>query len=555
MQPRNPENQLDNEAPDTPPLRIMALHALAYCERLFYLEEVEEIRVADHRVYAGRTLHEAELPLDGGELHDLTLESATWGLKGKVDYLRYRDGGLVPYEHKRGRSKGEEAWASDRLQVIAYAALLAEHTGHPITEGRIRYHANNKTVRVAMDEAALDQLRIAIDRARSLAANMERPPVADNENLCGHCSLAPVCLPEEERLMAAIDEPSPPAIPRLFPEIDERQILHVTEAGSRVGKQGEEIVVTPREGKPIRLAGRKLSAIVLHGAVQISAQAVHYALAHDVGVHWLTGGGQYVGGLTPPGGVQRRHRQFAALNNPDFCLGLARRLVRTKVTNQLHFILRSARGRGMRSEVDEALSGMRAELRSMEVAADSDTLRGHEGMAGRLYFKAIAHLVTPDQPLMRFAGRSRRPPADPFNAALSFGYALLYREAMAALLAVGLDPAFGFFHRPRSAAYPLALDLMELFRTTLWDMPLLASINRQQWREEDFSVTAPQVWLSSSGRRRAIEIFEARKQEAWRHPVLGYSLSYQRAIEVEARLLEKEWSNAPGLFARMRLRG
>ena len=47
---------LDSHAP---PVRVMALHALAYCRRLFYLEEVEEIRVADHRVYAGRHLHAA----------------------------------------------------------------------------------------------------------------------------------------------------------------------------------------------------------------------------------------------------------------------------------------------------------------------------------------------------------------------------------------------------------------------------------------------------------------------------------------------------------------
>src|SRR6266508_1994771 len=51
------------EPPDDEPLiRVMALHALQYCERLFYLEEVEEIRVADERVYAGRDLHEL---LDG----------------------------------------------------------------------------------------------------------------------------------------------------------------------------------------------------------------------------------------------------------------------------------------------------------------------------------------------------------------------------------------------------------------------------------------------------------------------------------------------------------
>lgn len=40
------------------PVRVMALHSLSYCERLFYLEEVEEIRLADESVYAGRELHE-----------------------------------------------------------------------------------------------------------------------------------------------------------------------------------------------------------------------------------------------------------------------------------------------------------------------------------------------------------------------------------------------------------------------------------------------------------------------------------------------------------------
>ena len=47
---------------DEPPIRVMALHALLYCERLFYLEEVEEIREADDRVYAGRRLHEERVP-------------------------------------------------------------------------------------------------------------------------------------------------------------------------------------------------------------------------------------------------------------------------------------------------------------------------------------------------------------------------------------------------------------------------------------------------------------------------------------------------------------
>lgn len=544
---------MENDVTDAPLLRIMALHALAYCERLFYLEEVEEIRLADYRVYAGRTLHEA-LPGDEGDLASATLESPAWGLKGKVDYVRYRDGQIVPFEHKRGRSKGDEAWESDRLQITAYAVLLAEHLGTPVPEGRIRYHANNKTVRIAIDEGALAALRQAIARARELAGRLERPPIADNEHLCAKCSLAPVCLPEEERLLDAAEGTLEP-MPRLFPENDERLVLHVTEPGSRVGKQGEEIVVTPPEGEPARFPGHNVSAVVLHGAAQISSQTVHYAMAHDIGIHWISGGGRYAGGVAPPGGVQRRLRQFRGLSDDGVAMDLARRLAKAKVVNQVHFLLRGSRMRGVRTGVEASIQAMRAELRGMEAARDRDTLRGHEGMAGRMYFSALPKLLDAQESHMLFEGRSRRPPADRFNAALSFGYSLLYRDVMAAIIAVGLDPAFGFFHQPRSAAYPLALDLMELFRTTLWDMPLVASVNRRQWREEHFAVTGRQVWLAPEGRKLAIELYETRKQEQWRHPVTGYSLSYQRAMELETRLLEKEWTGAPGLFARMRLRG
>jgi len=63
-------------------IRIMALHALAYCERLFYLEKVEAIQVADHRVYGGRTLHEAEVDTDGeGQL-------SPWKAKPGVSRVR-----------------------------------------------------------------------------------------------------------------------------------------------------------------------------------------------------------------------------------------------------------------------------------------------------------------------------------------------------------------------------------------------------------------------------------------------------------------------------------
>lgn len=67
-------------------------------------------------------------------------------------------------------------------------------------------------------------------------------------------------------------------------------------------------------------------------------------------------------------------------------------------------------------------------------------------------------------------------------------------------------------------------------------------------------MTGEKVWLSDQGRKKIIDVYERRKAEEWKHSVVGYSLSYGRMIELEARLLEKEWSGSPGLFARFRLR-
>ncbi len=110
------------------------------------------------RVYAGRELHASLEADEDGEHTQLELADPVLGLVGKVDALRRRDGSLLPYEHKRGRSRREgkaaAAWPSDRLQVIAYAVLIESATGQSVPEGRVRYHADNVTVRVPIDAEA-----------------------------------------------------------------------------------------------------------------------------------------------------------------------------------------------------------------------------------------------------------------------------------------------------------------------------------------------------------------------------------------------------------------
>jgi CRISPR-associated protein Cas1 len=541
-----------------PPLRVMALHALEYCQRLFYLEEVEEIRVADARVYSGRELH-ASLEAEDGEHTQLELADPVLGLVGKVDALRRRDGSLLPYEHKRGKSRREgkvaTAWPSDRLQVVAYAVMIESATGQSVTEGRVRYHADNVTVRIPIDAQARADLIEKIATARRLRETTERPPVTDNERLCVRCSLAPVCLPEEVR---QADDPGHEPV-RLYPPDRDGTTLHVVTPGASVGRDGESLVVRPPDGGPAtRHPIREVGSLLLHGHAQITTQAIGLCVDHGVPVHWLSTSGHHTASLTATAGqVQRRVRQYRALSDEATCLRLAKVLAGAKIEGQHRYLLRGSRGEeAAREAMAPDLASIRSALASLGAAPDRGIIRGLEGSAAVAYFRGLTRLLSPSVPeSLRYTTRSRRPPLDRFNALLGFGYGLLHTAVMRAILAAGLEPSLGFFHTPRSAAYPLVLDLMELFRVPLWDMVCVGSLNRGQWDPDaDFVATKGKVWLSESGRRKAIGLFEARLDETWKHPVIGYSLSYARTLELEARLLEKEWTGEPGLFARMRLR-
>lgn len=539
-----------------PLIRVMALHALEYCERLFYLEEVEEIRVADKAIYDGRRFHE-ELP-EYVALEQYALQSDTLGIQGKLDCLRTDHGEWIPYEYKKGHArvpgkKEVQAWPSDEVQVGAYALLLEEYFGCTIQEGRVYYAADHRTVVVPLDNALRQRVFSAIERAKQLRSTTERPLITSNERLCGRCSLAPICLPEEERF---VDQPDRQTI-RLFPEDRDLLDLHIATPGSTVRRSGNTLVIDNKDGEKQAFPIEDIGSITLHGNSQLTTQTIHLCASKGIHIHWVTGGGKYVGSVSnSAGGVQRRLRQYHGLCNDDLKLELARSLVKSKIETQLRYILRLTRGSDKRTSVEHHIEGMREALASAHQAKSIAELRGHEGNCAREYFACFGYLTQDDKDSgMTFIHRNRRPPRDPANALLSFLYSLLYKDCVQAIITVGLDPTVGFYHQPRSAAYPLALDLMELFRVSICDMTAMGSIHRQQWKvEEDFTRAGDQVWLSDSGRRKAIAIYENRKQDTWKHPVIGYSLSYDRTFELETRLLEKEWSGRPGLFAMNRIR-
>ena len=126
---------------------------------------------------------------------------------------------------------------------------------------------------------------------------------------------------------------------------------------------------------------------------------------------------------------------------------------------------------------------------------------------------------------------------DPVNAVLSFLYSMLIKQALVSAFAVGFDPYMGFYHQPKYGKPALALDLAEEFRPIVADSTVLTLFNNSELKSADFIRRSGAVSLTQQGRKAVIRAFERRLDGLITHPLFGYSISYRRIMEVQARLL------------------
>jgi CRISPR-associated protein Cas1 len=341
-----------------------------------------------------------------------------------------------------------------------------------------------------------------------------------------------ICLPDETNLLRDVPLNE---VRRLAPARDDAGPLYVLDQGASVGRDGERLVVRRRDGSEVAVRLLDVSHLALYGNVQISAQAIRTLAEREVPIFHHTYGGWLAAITTGPDhrNVERRMRQYRMAQDGQASLQLARAFVVAKIRNQRTLLRRNAR-----TDVERAVSELRRLAAAARQATSAELLLGIEGLAARAYFGSFGQLLRPGLDF-DFATRTRRPPTDPINALLSFLYSLLVKECVHALLAVGLDPYCGFYHRLRYGRPSLALDLAEEFRPLLADSVVLTLVNNRMVEGHDFIRRGPACALTADGRRRVVEAFEARLDTLIRHPLFGYSVSYRRVLELQARLLTR----------------
>ena len=324
-------------------------------------------------------------------------------------------------------------------------------------------------------------------------------------------------------------------------------VFHIREQGAVVRKDGERIQVTQKDvttqkqtvlsGSPIR----DLSQIVLYGNVQVTTQAVALLLEHEVDLVFLSLYGKFRGRLTKSGSkfARLRHAQLRLAGDEARALTVAQQIVRAKLVNQrklLAEIAQSETDRALQQQLGQAGRQIAEMEQASSRAIDADQLRGMEGQAGAVYFAAVGALLAPT---WNFVGRQYFPAPDPFNALLSFGYALLLKDCSTALQIVGLDPYLGCFHALEYDRPSLVLDLMEEFRPLVVDRTMLALVRRGALSPADFSRTArPQrpIEVGEVLLPKVIAAYEQRLASLVTHAPTHSQLALRAGLEWQARL-------------------
>ncbi len=325
----------------------------------------------------------------------------------------------------------------------------------------------------------------------------------------------------------------------------------------RQGKDGEPSTPARKERVPLL----KVDEVVVLGEITLTASAIHLLLERDIEITFLSHYGQFKGRLSPPfsKNAALRLAQYRAHQDMTTRCELARRFVIGKLSNQRQRLLRANRT-SQQQEISRSikqLTDLIADLASLSVSVSQpsgmkplasgdqriegtplETILGMEGAGSAAYFRSFGALLH-DQKQWPFPGRVKRPPTDPVNALLSFGYSLLTNKIAGAIQLVGFDHFVGYLHSSFYGRPSLALDLVEEFRPVIVDSVVLTMLNKRIVTSNDFVVELGAYRLKDESRKVFFTQLEERLNEEIQHPLFGYRTSYRRCLELQTRLLAK----------------
>lgn len=309
--------------------------------------------------------------------------------------------------------------------------------------------------------------------------------------------------------------------------------LYVTDQGAYLRVRQSQFQVFHDKEQRCSIPASRITHIVLFGYCTVSHAAVRLALQRRIPLLYLSDKGQYFGRLQTSGQAKLDYltQQVAKAQDEDFIRQQAESIIIGKLRNSRVLLQRLSR----RNKTEKATKAIEELAKLIELVPKAETVEsmlGYEGQGAALYFPAYSSLLKGP---FEFEKRTRRPPTDPVNSLLSFGYTLLSQNIHAMTESAGLHTHFGNLHKPHSNRPSLVCDLVEEFRSLVVDSLVAYLINSKIFTPEDFTPPDARggVYLHPDGRKRFLKHWEERLQQSVTHPHTGYKVSYRRCFELQ----------------------
>jgi len=254
-----------------------------------------------------------------------------------------------------------------------------------------------------------------------------------------------------------------------------------------------------------------LEQILIFGKSQITTQAIRACLFKNIPIVYLSRMG-YCYGRTIA--LERGYRQLSRYQQQVELynkLLVARAIIKGKLNNSKIILQRQLR-RKPNLDLQDAINTLNYLQEKVDKAEYIEKIMGYEGAGAVTYFSAFGQCLT--NPDFIFYSRSRRPPANPINALLSFGYQVLWNHLLALIELQGLDPYYACLHQNNERHATLASDLIEEFRAGIVDSLVLYLVNKNIINaQEDFIFRDGGCFLNDSGRKKYLQAFIIRLEE------------------------------------------
>lgn len=329
-----------------------------------------------------------------------------------------------------------------------------------------------------------------------------------------------------------------------------RRPLYVTSPDTKLFLRRETLVMKPPGGEEMDVPISSLSHVVFWGRTRATVPVLLAMARRGVPGYFCRVTGELEATFEPQGTSWPLWLEQARFAEDEArCLAFAAEIVDARLRNLAALAVRFGW-----DGAAEAAAEMRTLAREVSNKTATDSLRGLEGRGAALAFGALGRSLPPE---WGFEGRARRPPPDPVNAMLSFGYTLLHNHASTALVAAGLHPRIGLFHRPRGAHHALASDLIEetrhLVEALVWTL-----VRRRQLRpDQDFRPSPDGRYpalLTPEARRTFLDAFERRLMTSFTPEGEEEPTTYREFLARQARQVRGLVSGELALYRPLVLR-